>query len=60
MEFTDGMKEVRFDVYCATCERLSNAEDEEPCYSCLAEPVNQYSHKPVKWEESAKKKHESR
>ena len=30
--------------------------DEEPCYDCLAEPVNQYSHKPVKYEEDTRVK----
>lgn len=47
---TEGTKEVYFYQYCATCEYLNTVEAEEPCYSCLAEPVNQYSHKPVKYE----------
>ena len=51
MELTDGMKEVYFDQYCPTCKYKDTGEDEQPCFDCLAEPVNQYSHKPVKYEE---------
>lgn len=45
----DGLKEVYFDEYCKTCEFYNSKEDEEPCAECLNEPVNQYSHKPVKY-----------
>ena len=45
----DGLKEVYFDEYCKTCEFFNSKEDEEPCAECLNEPVNQYSHKPVKY-----------
>ena len=51
MEMSDGMKEVYFDQYCPTCQHSALKETEEPCETCLNEPVNQYSHKPVKWEE---------
>ena len=47
----DGMKEVYFDEYCKTCKHFDKKEHEKPCYECLDEPVNQYSHKPVKYEE---------
>ena len=51
MEANDGMKEVYFDQYCKTCKNSELSEDKEPCSECLNEPVNQYSHKPVRWEE---------
>lgn len=47
----DIYKEVYFNVYCETCQHKSISEEEDPCYACLQEPVNLYSHKPVKWEE---------
>lgn len=47
----DGMKEVYFDRYCKTCRHAKKTEDESPCDECLAEPVNQYSHKPFKYDE---------
>ena len=50
METNEGMKEVYFDQYCETCEHCNTAESDEPCSSCLSEPANQYSHKPVKYE----------
>lgn len=51
MELTDGMKEVYFNQYCQTCKWKDEAETGEHCDECLAEPVNQNSHKPVRWEE---------
>ena len=47
----DGMKFVNFDEYCEFCKHFNKAETDEPCNECLAEPVNFYSHKPVKYEE---------
>lgn len=44
-------KEVYFDEYCKKCKYEVLKEEEEPCYECLLYPVNQYSHKPVKYEE---------
>ena len=51
MDSTEGMKEVYFDQYCETCKHADVGEDEEPCCDCLSESANQYSHKPVRWEE---------
>lgn len=51
METTDGMKEVFFDKYCKSCRYEKTKESEEPCNECLSEPANQYSHKPVKYEQ---------
>lgn len=47
----DSYKEVYFNEYCKTCEHSKCAEHEDPCYECLHEPVNLYSHKPVKYKE---------
>lgn len=43
-------KEVYFDVYCAQCKHRDKTEVEDPCWDCLDNPVNVYSHKPVKFE----------
>lgn len=47
----DSYKEVYFDQYCKTCKHQDSKEDDEPCDDCLNNPVNVYSHKPVRWEE---------
>lgn len=47
----DVYKEVYFGEYCKTCKHEQLSENEEPCWTCLSEPVALYSHKPVKWEE---------
>lgn len=44
-----ALKEVYFDNFCAQCVHKDNEENEPPCDECLAEPVNEYSHKPVKF-----------
>ena len=36
---------------CKSCKYEERDEHEEPCIDCLYEPVNQDTHKPVKWEE---------
>ncbi len=47
----DTYKEVYFDQYCKTCKYNLSKEDEDPCYECLENPTNLYSHKPVNYEE---------
>lgn len=47
-------KFVNFEEYCPQCKHELNKEHEEPCDECLMEPVNQYSHKPVKFEPKTK------
>lgn len=42
-------KEVYFDNFCAKCVYKEKEEWEEPCDECLENPVNEYSHKPVKF-----------
>ena len=44
-------KEVYFDPYCSKCKHLKKPETEEPCNECLNNPVNEYAHRPVKFEE---------
>lgn len=51
MDQTDGMKLVEFEKYCPTCKHKDIKEEEQPCHDCLTEPANQYSHKPVNYEE---------
>ena len=46
----DKNNEVLFGEYCKTCKYKNYSETDSPCAECLAEPVNLYSHKPVKWE----------
>lgn len=43
-------KEVLFGAYCDRCKHKDLAEEEDPCYTCLATPYNEYSHKPVFFE----------
>lgn len=50
MALDDGLKFVHFDHYCPMCEHKNVKESEDPCDECLNEPVNQYSHKPVRYE----------
>lgn len=45
------MKEVYFYKYCKTCQYKNAQEQEEPCTECLTHPVNQWSHKPLKYKE---------
>lgn len=51
----DSYKEVYFDQYCHTCVHCDKPGYEDPCDDCLSEPVNVYSHKPVKYVEKEKK-----
>ena len=43
------MKEVYFDEYCPKCKHLEVPECDDPCNECLTCPVNEYSHKPIKF-----------
>lgn len=46
----DKNNEVFFGEYCKTCKYKNISEEDSPCAECIAEPVNLYSNKPVKWE----------
>lgn len=50
MRGEEDYKEVYFGNYCKMCKHEKKAENEMPCAACLDEPINLYSHKPVKWE----------
>lgn len=47
----EDMREVDFNKYCKTCKYEELYEEEDPCFECLDEPYNEYTDKPVKWEE---------
>lgn len=48
-------KIVYFGDYCKTCKHSKKKQEEHPCFECLDNSVNLYSHKPVKYEEDRKK-----
>ena len=47
-------KEVHFHDYCVKCKYYDRKEEEDPCFECLENPVNLYSHKPLKFKKSEK------
>lgn len=47
-------KEVYFHEYCKQCKHYDKDENQSPCFECLEDPVNQFSHKPVRFEEKEK------
>lgn len=53
-------KEVRFDIWCQSCQYESTDESTEPCTDCLNYPYNIDSTKPVKWKEKNNDRHEPR
>lgn len=40
---------VEFEKWCPTCIHCSEREEEEPCCTCLDNPVNDDSRKPMFW-----------
>lgn len=50
-----SLKEVLFNLYCDKCKHELVNIDEDPCHSCLNEPANEDSHKPVFFEEKDSK-----
>lgn len=44
-------KEVYFNQYCSTCKHKDIPDVKDPCNECLDNPMNEHSHKPVKYEE---------
>lgn len=48
-------KFVEYHRYCLYCKYRDTKQDEEPCNECLTEPVNEDSHKPVKFKDTRKK-----
>lgn len=49
-------KIVDYEKYCKDCLYFTKEDFEDPCHECLNEPVNQDSHKPVKFRSKEKKK----
>lgn len=44
-------KEVYYNEYCTKCKHIKEVMTDEPCNSCLSEPINLYTHKPVRFED---------
>ena len=44
-------KLVEFEKWCNKCAYFDLEENEEPCWECLTNTVNEDSHKPVKFKE---------
>lgn len=49
MEYRE--KEIAFFKYCPKCKYHLNKESDNPCAECLTYPSNEYSHRPIKYEE---------
>lgn len=43
---------VEFENWCKNCKYKDNQEEDNPCYLCLDEPVNEDSKRPVYFKES--------
>lgn len=52
MNYDIGLtKFVEYDKWCKKCKHYKLGDSEDPCNECLTIPVNEHSHKPIKWEE---------
>lgn len=49
-------KEVRYDLYCPSCEYYELEEHKDPCCVCLKKFFNEGTDKPVHYKENKKKK----
>lgn len=47
-------KEVDYHGYCPRCIHNDKKENEDPCWDCLTEGVNEDSHKPINFKEDKK------
>jgi hypothetical protein len=47
-------QEVKFHKYCPKCKYKDLKDTESPCCECMEEPINQYTDRPVKFEEKEK------
>lgn len=45
-------KLVEFNQYCYKCVYKDLLDIQEPCNECISNPVNENSHKPVKFQEA--------
>jgi hypothetical protein len=50
-------REVYYYEYCPYCVHKDKAEDEDPCYECLDNPVNIDSRKPMRFEDDRSSLH---
>ena len=48
-------KEVYFHEYCKSCRHKKANDIDEPCDTCLSEPLNWNTHRPVKYEKKETK-----
>ena len=46
-----AIKEVRVDLYCKECKYYEKSEADDPCFDCLREPVNTFTHRPTEFKE---------
>jgi len=51
--YSEGLKEVYFDQWCGKCQYAADLESDpkSPCWECLDEGTNLYSHKPTNFKE---------
>lgn len=49
-------KQVRFDLYCETCEHKDEPETVDPCNECLETPAREFTNKPINYIEKENKK----
>ena len=47
----EKVKIVEFDKYCEKCKFFNTPDSMDPCDTCLGNPVNENSHKPVNFKE---------
>ena len=45
-------KEVRYDLYCKSCEYSHLAASDDPCNECLGTPSNEDSKKPINFKKA--------
>ena len=50
--YEDDFREVDYATYCNKCKHKKLEETDSPCDECLENPVNQYTNKPVRYEEA--------
>lgn len=53
---SENIKFCDFHKYCKLCKHYKKKETEEPCFSCMEEPINEGTAKPVNWEGRSEKK----
>ena len=46
---------VQFEEYCPKCKHFTKLETEDPCWTCLTNPVNEDSVRPTEFKERKEK-----